>query len=44
MREQLNAEIKSIARKRLAKRDLGPTARKILEDILVGKRLRKEAA
>lgn len=44
LREQLNTEIKSIARKRLIQKDLGPSARKILEDILVGKPLRDKAA
>lgn len=43
LREQLNAEIKIIARKRLSKKDLDPTARKILEDIVIGKSLRNEA-
>jgi hypothetical protein len=44
LREQLNTEIKSIARKRLIEKDLSPTARKILEDILLGKHWRNEAS
>lgn len=33
LREQLNFEIKSIAKKRLTEKDLSPTARRILEEI-----------
>lgn len=34
LREQLNKEIKDIARKRLTEKNLNPTARQILEEIL----------
>ena len=34
LREQLNREIKGIARKRLIEKELSPSARQILEEIL----------
>ncbi len=34
LREQLNREIKGIARRRLTEKNLNPTARQILEEIL----------
>ncbi len=34
LREQLNMEIKGIARRRLTEKNLNPTARQILEEIL----------
>lgn len=34
LREELNREIRDIARKRLIEKDLSPTARQILEEIL----------